>query len=120
VRVFAVPPQGYEVATLIFDLAYDPAQVVLPGAGTDASVKARLGGTPPGAISAINDRDDVARIAVAQTRPLPAGAAVAVVEFDLCRGVAEPKSFSCRVDSCAALQAPLEGCTCRVEIESAG
>lgn len=121
VAVFVTPPEGSSISTAVFDLAYDAKRVGLPGRRNEDSVRARFGGFPEGAVSAINDKDGSVRVVVTGTKSLSRKLPLFHVEFDVCAGATPPAldAYTCTVASCVATHIPVEGCSCRLEIIAA-
>jgi hypothetical protein len=97
VRVSFEPPTGIHVAGLVVVVSYPADKLVIAGQGTEAG-RAAVSGTPPGTVTASEDRDGELRQVIGQAKALANGPLFDVT-FHRCDGAGAPapSEVSCRV-----------------------
>jgi len=110
-----VPPLAPDVTTTVLRVAYRSDRLSLPGAGTEAPVRARIKPSPGAAMVVANDLDYAVRVVVSGSTALPPGV-LFTLEFDGCNGAPAPSAadLSCAVEACANSSGPTNDCHCVV------
>lgn len=115
VAVIAFSPQaGFDtVGAVTVLLRYPADRLMLPGSGSEASVRARVTPNRSSAQLFVNDLGDAVRIAVVSAEGLPAGPLAQVV-FDTCEDSPAPVTddVRCEIESCSSGGGKLTTCMC--------
>lgn len=111
------PPPFQDASSITLLLLYPDGSVSLPGAGSDASVGARITARQTGTTVTPNDFDHALRVVYSRPGRINPGR-VFLVGFDECAGAPMPdlEEFVCQVVGCSNSNGPLEGCTCNVAV----